>query len=78
MGFDWSVNVSVAFSQHIGLHPNVSYWCLLKKLANYEPCESGSKRARGRATELAACDGTKWKATSAETALRKRPASITV
>jgi len=59
MGFDWSIDVSVAFSQPIALPPNVSYWYLLKKFANYEPCESGSKRARGRAAELVARDSDK-------------------
>ena len=51
MGFDWSVNVSVAFSQPIALPPNVSYWYLLKKLANYEGARD-HKRPRSRSSGL--------------------------
>ena len=51
MGFDWSVSVSVAFSQPIALPPNVSYWYLLKKLANYEGARD-HKRPRSRSSGL--------------------------
>ena len=52
MGFDWCVNVTVVFSQPIALPENVSYWYLLKNLANYEPGESARKRPRSRSTGL--------------------------
>ena len=51
MGFDWTVSVSVAFSQPIALPPNVSYWYLLKKLANYEGARD-HKRPRSPSSGL--------------------------
>ena len=57
MGFDWCVNVTVCFSQPIALPENVSYWYLLKKLANYEPGESDRKRPRSCSTGLVTCGG---------------------
>ncbi len=55
--FDGRIRITVAFSQPIALPENMSYWYLLKKLANYRPGENDNKRPRSRWSGLVARGG---------------------
>ena len=55
--FDGRIRITVAFSQPIALPENMSYWYLLKKLANYRPGENDNERPRSRWSGLVARGG---------------------